>query len=103
MAIDAEWQDEREKMLARYEGLPLGLDFFNLAGPDSICLRFIEPWGDTIFNESQIKVVSKELRTLRQQTLDRDLADSLDAPIESIAQYQGKARKAHSYLKFIGD
>ena len=66
----------------------------------SICLRFIDPYGDTTFNQNQIPVLISEL------------AAALESPISYKAKEHGKkllslAERAngrvHTYLKFIGD
>jgi hypothetical protein len=100
MAIDVEWQDERGKTLARYEGPLLDMAFCALGQPDSVCFRFIDPYGNTTFNQWQIESFDQELRTARQKTADDKLAASLDALIEFVAQARGQT---HTYIKFIGD
>jgi hypothetical protein len=100
MAIDVEWQDESGQVLARYEGPPLGITLYELAGQGSTCLRFIDPYGDTTFNQSQVEVLIEELRNIRQQSKDRELNDLLDALLGFVAQAHGQI---HTYVKFIGD
>jgi hypothetical protein len=50
MAIDVEWQDERGERVARYDGPPIDGRLPEHAPPESSCLRFIDPYGDTTFN-----------------------------------------------------
>jgi hypothetical protein len=64
MAIDLEWHDENAVILARYSGPPLGMAFVQQAEPSSSCLRFIDPYGDTTFNQRQIEALLMELGDL---------------------------------------
>ena len=63
------------------------------------CLRFLDPYGDTTFNQLQIPVLVDELRAIAAEapaTL-RERAEALVAFIESAVGH------AHTYVKFIGD
>ena len=57
----------------------------------SPCLRFIDPWGDTAFNQLQIETLIPELQTLAPIPLPM---------IEFVSRWRGEAQ---TYLKFIGD
>jgi hypothetical protein len=56
MGISIHWEDERGKRLAE---LP-DMDFFveQFLPPEGArefpCLRFVDPYGDTVFNQAQI-------------------------------------------------
>ena len=100
MAMDLEWQDESGHPLARYDGLPLEIAFCELAAKDSVCVRFIDPYGDTTFNQAQVEFLIDELRAIRQQYTDHDLTELLDAVLAFVAQARGNI---HTYIKFIGD
>ncbi len=77
--------------------LPRLLRGFDVSG--TICLRFIDPYGDTVFNSRQVTVLLGELTGLRPQ-LDDKTRQFVDSIIEL-----GKAVEAepHLYLKFEGD
>jgi hypothetical protein len=71
-----------------------------LDGPSTgRCLAFIDPYGDTIFNQRQIPVLLEELRSLaptlqppfrlRANDLVEFIATALDHP--------------HQYVRFIGE
>ncbi len=63
-------------------------------------LRFVDPYGDTVFNRSQIPTVLSDLRLLRQSTTDsecRKLFDGLELLCKTCLE------EPHRYLKFIGD
>jgi len=64
------------------------------------CLRFIDPYGDSVFNQGQIPVLLEELRTLRHVTLDTELAAVLTELCAFVEQAVGQI---HTYVRFIGD
>lgn len=69
-------------------------------GGDFICLRYIDPWGDTVFNTLQMKPFLAELERLMAHTKSEWELSVL----QSILQL---ARKCDTeiglYLKFYGD
>ena len=97
MAIDVEIQDERGLTLARYDGPPLGHQFTKLAPPGSACFRFIVPWGDTTFNQDQIKVLKDEL-----QDAARDCPPARLTELKALSSFLDGAVGVHVYVKFIG-
>ena len=46
MPIDVEWQDERRRTLARYDGPFVTYRLVDAAPKHSVCLRFIDPYGE---------------------------------------------------------
>lgn len=75
MGIDLQWEDEKGGRLdevrdARgYLGLALSLS--DLDG--TACLRFIDPYGNTVFNQSQIPILIAELESLRPSITEEDI------------------------------
>jgi hypothetical protein len=63
------------------------------------CLRFLDPWGDTTFNHSQIPFLIVELDALREQ-VDAATRTHIAALIALAARVD---ETPHLYLKFIGD
>ena len=64
------------------------------------CLRFVDPYGDTVFNQLQIPVVLQDLRLLATTPLGKDQLSQIrgiEARIEAYVQ------NPHFYLRFIGD
>lgn len=67
---------------------------------ETVCLRFIDEYGDTTFNQFQIPVLLEELHgaVLRCTNLEaRAYGEKLAA---LVATAEGKM---HTYVKFIGD
>ena len=61
--------------------------------------RFIDPYGDTVFNQRQLPVLQVELEALRAHASGEALA-KLDEVIATIYSVLGQA---HWYVRFIGD
>lgn len=67
---------------------------------DSVCLRFVEPWGDAVFNQSQIPVLLSEL----QAELRHDLEPRVREQLEKVQGLVERAvNQSHIYIKFSGD
>jgi hypothetical protein len=64
------------------------------------CLRFIDPYGDTIFNYLQMGQFLEELADLRSMVTSAEQQELL-TKIESIAQQCKDG--AHLYVKIYGD
>ena len=94
--ITIEWQDEDGTTLSTYDGPPLTSEILENVPSESVCLRFIDPFGDTTFNQLQIDVLVEELSVW---------ADSNPAPvIRHLLQFAVLTHGAvHTYLRFIGD
>jgi len=97
--VDVEWQGEDGETLARYEGPLITLALLEQADPSSVCLRFIDPWGDTTFNQQQLPILVQELDALRSKLPDgqRAAGDAL------LAFLRRGLDQVHTYIKFIGD
>lgn len=65
----------------------------------SCCLRFIDPWGDTTFNQQQIEVLFEELQPLAEVATP-DVRMQAEALVRFISRARGVV---HTYVKFIGD
>jgi hypothetical protein len=64
------------------------------------CLQFIEPWGDAVFNQSQIPHLLEELRADLPEVREPEIK----AHIEKIVRLVERAvEQTHTYIKFIGD
>ena len=68
--------------------------------PGTCCLRFIDPHGDTVFNQAQLPVLLAELRALSGRLPERELAPVLR---ELVAFVQAAAGRVHMYVRFVGD
>lgn len=67
---------------------------------DSYCLQFIDPWGDTVFNQAQIPVLLAELKRSSQVQTD----SGISAHLQKVCSLVERAKdEIHTYIKFIGD
>jgi hypothetical protein len=65
-----------------------------------VCLRFIDPYGDTTFNQLQIPHLAKEL----EQILASLPAGAVREHCEKVLLMARKAEgETHTYLKFYAD
>ena len=101
MGIDAQIEDEAGKQIqfchdasGSFARLLTASDLSK-----SVCLRFIDPYGHTIFNRGQAAVLLEELRLVRAA------ADSMAAAyIDNVLRFANTAsRDPHHYVRFIGD
>jgi hypothetical protein len=68
---------------------------------DSVCLRFIDPYGDTIFNSLQLPVLLEELEIVRQANSAPELRSHVALLINLVSQ--ALANGPHTFVKFRGD
>ena len=102
MGIDAKWEDESGGVLAAVLD-PRSLLARALRDGElshTVCLRFIDPYGDAVFNQAQSAHLAQELRELRAATATSEAADHLAQVIDLVARAQDQT---HTYIKFIGD
>jgi hypothetical protein len=67
---------------------------------ESLCLRFVEPWGDAVFNQTQLPFLLAELRSEVRLATDEKFKEHLQ---HVVALVEGARDQAHVYVKFIGD
>jgi len=102
MGIDLQWEGEKGDVLERLADEHDLVEEIVAAAIEAktACLRFIDPYGDTVFNQFQITVFIEELKDVRLDALSEE-ARQHRLKIEELA---AKARgKVHTYLKFYGD
>jgi len=102
MGIDLQWEGERGNVLGRVSD-ELGL-VEELVGTakdgNTFCLRFIDSYGDTVFNQQQILVLLEELRAMPEDCLTSAAKLQREKLVELAMRAQGNT---HTYLKFYGD
>src|SRR3954471_8656435 len=88
VALDDGWDDVRSSEA--------------LGAPDANghCLPFIDPYGDTVFNQLQLAHLIGELMEHRIRTKSERLTRTLDSLISYL---QTAEERVHVYVKFIGD
>ncbi len=64
------------------------------------CLRFVDPYGDTIFNQLQIPVLIEELEAVAGRSDEADLAESVRRLVGFL---RGCDEQVHTHVKIVGD
>jgi hypothetical protein len=67
---------------------------------DFPCLRFVDPYGDTVFNQLQIEQVTWELEALAGRQHEPEVDRHLLAVLEFVRAARGRV---HTYIRFYGD
>ncbi len=92
-------QSETGEVLAHFGDEGIDPRIVSLAAPSTACLRFIDPYGNTIFNQLQLPVLAGELLTMRETSADEGLRSQLDRVLAFLRESEG----THVYVRFIGD
>jgi hypothetical protein len=69
-------------------------------GSQTVCLRFIDAWGDTVFNQAQITVLLEELRLAERTQSESEIKAHLGKVVRLVER---ALDQTHTYIKFIGD
>ena len=102
--VEIAWVDEEGKLiklLSDTEGVIASLAatrWPHLSG--TACLRFVDPWGDTVFNQSQLSVLLAELRI---ELADPGNSEHAGHLLQVVRLVEGAQDQVHTYIKFIGD
>lgn len=101
MGINVEWRRESGEELARVDDPGMVLSHLGEALDTSgtTCLRFIDPYGDTIFNQAQLPILVEELEWAASSVRDPQLRSYLLV----VRDLAARARDVHTYLWFVGD
>jgi hypothetical protein len=67
---------------------------------ESKCIQFIDPWGDAIFNQSQVPHLLAELRSELKQSVDPEERVHLENVVRLV---ELTVDQTHTYVKFTGD
>ena len=102
MTLDIYWEDENCGII---EGCPSRFSLWgyinNMQELDgTCCLRFIDAYGNTTFNQSQIPVLIGELESLLPKSKNPGARDSLESLLTFVRKAEGNV---HTYIKFNGD
>ena len=103
MGIEAVIQDERCNDISKPVLDPGGVIAHclpDLSDGTYYCVRFIDPYGDTIFNSLQAAVMIGEWDRLKHAFSEQD-AETLWADIRKLIIHCSE--EPHTYLKFVGD
>jgi hypothetical protein len=101
MGIDAQTQDERGVVIGKLlDPQSLTQILISDEANRTTCLRFIDPYGDTLFNQLQIPVLISELEKMIAVCTN---AEAKQHGEELLTLIVGAKDEVHIYVKFIGD
>lgn len=78
--------------------LATGGEWLKMEG--SVCLRFIDAYGDTIFNQAQLPLLLSELERTASLQTNSEIRSHIQ---EVCSLVSGAKGNVHMYIKFIGD
>lgn len=91
--------DEAGVVLADFDPDGLPLEVLDCATPTTVCSRFIDPYGDTVFNQLQLPVLILEFRRMVEGSDDTEFCRRMRAVIQFLTESEG----VHQYVRFVGD
>ncbi len=95
-------EDEHGTPLEEVEGDTVALGSVLAAAPveGTSCLRFLDPYGDAVFNQLQAPVLRRELEAIRATPEARPVSSVIDEVLALVTKCEARP---HTYLRFFGD
>ncbi len=102
MGIDLHWEDERGNLLENVDDPHNIFARFIIHAQlsQTVCLRFIDEYGNTVFNQLQIPTLVNELESFLKIHSNSESSEQISRVLNLARQSQGQP---HTYLKFYGD
>lgn len=109
MAININWENENGGIIESWEDWCLPWDAYvgTFEIPETAemlektcCLRFIDHYGDTTFNQFQIPILISELEVLLAVYKDPESRQGVESLVKFLKKTEGNI---HTYVKFWGD
>lgn len=92
-------ENEGGERLAEFDPDGIDLRIVKAAPNTSVCLRFIDPYGDLVINQLQLPVLIGELRQLHGRSEEADLREH----IERLIRFLTESAETHVHTRFLGD
>jgi hypothetical protein len=101
MGIDVQLRDGTGQVLAEVADGRMTLARAAQSGfPDSRLLKYLVPWGDVVFNQTQAGDLAADIRALKDANPGGALFDMLSKVQPLVARLSAET---HLYLWFVGD
>jgi hypothetical protein len=104
VGVDVSWVDERHEQKQFVSDSGQWITRLAISRwpklTSSVCLRFVDPFGDAVFNQAQIPELVNELRGEVEESRDAGTRAHLEKVIRLVEKSVGET---HTYIKFIGD
>ena len=99
MGIDVRLENENAEPIGEPINDPANHFANAVANTSGSCLGFVDPYGNTVFNQLQLPVLIREL-----ESLDDGLSSAAAAHVSKvITLLPGGLDSPHVYARFIGD
>ena len=92
-------ETENGDVLANFDVDGIDARIIENALPNSTCLRFIDPYGDTVMNQLQLPVLMEELVEVYNRVTELDLRQH----IANLLGFLKASEAIHVYVRFTGD
>ena len=100
MPLEVRIEDETGRVEGPTWWHPRSSELLCQFGSATACLRFIDPYGDTIFNQLQLPVLIDEVQAFMEAAPDPEARSAL----HSLIEFLDRARdQPHIYVRFFGD
>jgi hypothetical protein len=104
MGIEVEWVDEDHNVIQEVSDSKQHVSALATRQwpclQDTVCLRFIGPFGDCVFNQAQIPILLNELNRSAESLTDPETRAHVAQVCRLVATAMGQP---HTYIKFVGD
>ncbi len=93
-------ENEKGEPIADFDaGESIDLRIVKDAPDTSVCLRFVEPYGNLVINQLQLPVLIAELEAMGRNSTDSGLKKNIARLVNFLEESVGE----HIYVRFIGD
>jgi hypothetical protein len=102
VGLDARWRDEQGSDLGAVTDpqMVFSRHIQSSLWSETRCLQFIDPYGDTVFNQRQIPVLVRELESSEIAVTDAAIKQQICDVVRLLKSAEGHT---HTYAWFIGD
>jgi hypothetical protein len=92
MGVDLRWESENGRPIEEILDPQMCISHLVLKTDltRTTCLRFIDPYGDTMFNQLQIPILIDELQSILKKVQDNQIRDHLRRVIELAEKSRGE-------------
>jgi hypothetical protein len=100
MPLAVQIQDENGQRIGDLWWHPRSTALLVHPDSDTTCVRFVDPYGDTTFNQLQLPILLEEIARLAKEAPDDAARGALLSLLEFL---EGARDQVHTYVKFVGD
>jgi hypothetical protein len=92
-------ENERGEPIADFDTNSIDFRIVTEAPETSVCLRFIDTYGDLLINQLQLPLLIAELEDMSRRTTDCGFKKH----IAKLVHFLKDSEDTHVYVRFIGD